>query len=277
MPVTAQTDSGRPPFELKGSALTLMVLRLFSADADVVERELGRTFGAAVGFFRNAPLVIDLGALPDGAELDLPSLVQSLRVFGLVPVALRGAGEAQEALASAVNLGILPAGRGEAEGAASATLPPEPEPAPAPPVPPATRIVTAPVRSGQRVVAPEGDLVVLAAVNPGAEILAAGNIHVYGALRGRALAGIRGDAQARIFALQFQPELVAVAGEYRLHDELAPAHLGRSAVVALEGETLTVETLGSFAPLAPAPGAGRSGALHHDTAAASDRGGSELG
>jgi len=273
MPATAKTDNGRAAFELKGSALTLMVLRLLEADADALGQQLHRTFGAAGGFFRSAPLVVDLGALPAGADLDLPALVQRLRGFGLVPVALRGGSEAQ---ALGANLGLLPAGRGEAEAA-----PALPEPAPEPPAqvaaPAAARVVTSPVRSGQRVVAPEGDLVVLASVNPGAELLAAGNIHVYGALRGRALAGIRGDAAARIVCLQFYPELVAVAGEYRLHDELEPAHLGRSVVVSLLGETLNIEPLGTFAPLAPALSAGRPGALQSDTAAISDRGGSELG
>jgi septum site-determining protein MinC len=107
-------------------------------------------------------------------------------------------------------------------------------------------VITHPVRSGQRVVAPDGDLIVLASVNSGAEILARGSIHVYGALRGRALAGVRGDAAARICCLQFHPELVAVAGEYMLHDELDPALLGKAAVVALAGDRLQVEPLGTF-------------------------------
>jgi septum site-determining protein MinC len=111
-----------------------------------------------------------------------------------------------------------------------------------------TKVVTRTIRSGQRIVAAKGDLLVLGAVNAGAEILAAGNIHVYGPLRGRALAGIHGDSGARICALQFSPELVAVAGEYLLHDELEPAQLGGAVIVSIIEEKLKIETIGAFAP-----------------------------
>jgi len=247
-------SENRPACELKGSALTLMVLHLLDADADRLGRQLQEKFGQAPGFFRNAPLVIDLGALPpDGPELDLATLVQGVRGYGLVPVALRGGSEMQNALALRAGLGLLAASRQEpaakavAETAAT-DIEPEPEsPAATPPAPVAgAKVITHTVRSGQRVVAPDGDLIVLASVNSGAEILARGSIHVYGALRGRALAGVRGDAAARICCLQFHPELVAVAGEYMLHDELDPALLGKTAVVALAGERLQVEPLGTF-------------------------------
>jgi septum site-determining protein MinC len=249
-------SENRPACELKGSALTLMVLHLLDADADRLDRQLQEKFGQVPGFFRNAPLVIDLGALPPGGpELDVTALVQRVREFGLVPVALRGGSEVQNALALRAGLGLLAASRQETAAktvAETAAAEAEPEPESPAAIPAAlaagAKVITHTVRSGQRVVAPDGDLIVLASVNSGAEILARGSIHVYGALRGRALAGVRGDAAARICCLQFHPELVAVAGEYMLHDELDPALLGKTAVVALAGERLQVEPLGMFVP-----------------------------
>jgi septum site-determining protein MinC len=249
-------SENRPALELKGSTLTLMVLHLLDADADRLGRQLQEKFGQAPGFFRNAPLVIDLGALPpDGPELDLATLVQRVREFGLVPVALRGGSEMQNALALRAGLGLLAASRQEpAAKEVAEPSPPEAEPEPESPVsvPPApaagAKVITHTVRSGQRVVATDGDLIVLASVNSGAEILARGSIHVYGALRGRALAGVRGDAAARICCLQFHPELVAVAGEYMLNDELDSALLGKTAVVALADDRLQIDPLGMFVP-----------------------------
>jgi septum site-determining protein MinC len=254
MKALEKPNENRPACELKGSALTLMVLHLLDADVDRLGRHLQEKFGQAPGFFRNAPLVIDLGALPPGGpEIDLAALVQRVREFGLVPVALRGGSEIQNALALRAGLGLLSASR--QEPAAKAIAEPaaaEAESEPEAPVaismePTAgAKVITHTIRSGQRVVAPDGDLIVLASVNSGAEILARGSIHVYGALRGRALAGVRGDAAARICCLQFHPELVAVAGEYMLHDELDPALLGKTAVVALTDDRLQIEPLGMF-------------------------------
>ncbi len=105
-------------------------------------------------------------------------------------------------------------------------------------------LVTEPVRSGQRVYAQGADLIVTATVNPGAEVIADGNVHVYGALRGRAVAGAAEDAEARIFALNFDPELVAIAGLYAVREELGSAPIGRAVQVRLEGEQMRFEPLG---------------------------------
>ena len=271
MTIARKNDKTSPPFELKGSALTLMVLYLFTADRERLDAQLQAKFAVASGFFRNAPLLIDASTLPaDGAEAELASLIQQLRTLGLVPVALRGGSSALQAQALAAGLGLLPALRGEAslrelpeaiatiddlipdpaveEEPEAAPAVPAAEPSPLPAVASGTKVVTRTIRSGQRIVAARGDLIVLGAVNVGAEILAAGNIHIYGPLRGRALAGIHGDSGARICALQFYPELVAVAGEYLLHDELDPAQLGGAVVVTIAEEKLKIETIGAFAP-----------------------------
>lgn len=271
MTIARQNDKTSPAFELKGSALTLMVLYLFTADRERLNAQLQAKFAAAAGFFRNAPLLIDASNLPvAGAQADLPPLIAQLRTLGLVPVAVRGGSSALQEQALASGLGLLPALRSEAalrelpeapvtivdlapdpatedEEVATAAAPLA-EPSPLPVVASGTKVVTRTIRSGQRIVAATGDLLVLGAVNAGAEILAAGNIHVYGPLRGRALAGIHGDSSARICALQFHPELVAVAGEYLLHDEFDPAQLGGAVVVSVADEKLQIETIGAFAP-----------------------------
>ena len=109
-------------------------------------------------------------------------------------------------------------------------------------------VIAHPVRSGQQVVAPDGDLVILSSVNAGAEVIAAGNIHIYGALRGRAMAGVHGDVSARVFSLQCNPELVAVAGEYVVNDLLDRAVLNQSVIVTHGTGGLRFEVLGDFRP-----------------------------
>jgi septum site-determining protein MinC len=111
-----------------------------------------------------------------------------------------------------------------------------------------TMVISQPVRSGQQVVAPDGDLVVLSSVNAGAEVIAAGNIHVYGALRGRAMAGVHGDATARIFSLQCNPELVAVADAYVVNDLLDRAVLNQCVMIVHERGRLRFDILGAFDP-----------------------------
>jgi septum site-determining protein MinC len=111
-------------------------------------------------------------------------------------------------------------------------------------------VITHPIRSGQQIVAPHGDLVILSSVNAGAEVLAAGNIHVYGTLRGRALAGTGGDTSARIFSLQCNPELVAVAGEYVVNEMLDKRFLNQSVIISLEENGLKFKAIGTFTPYA---------------------------
>lgn len=256
MKPAAKTTETTPAFELKGSTQTLMVLYLWDADSDLLTRQLMEKLAQMPGFFKNVPLVIELGGLQDTEQLpDFPQLVQTLRGLGLVPAGVRGGSAAQNELALAANLGILAAPRTDRTASpaldeiAEPPLAEEPQPTLLPAFDSSAKIITQPIRSGQRVVAPHGDLIVLAAVNAGAEILAAGNIHVYGALRGRALAGVKGNTEARIVCLQFYPELVAIAGEYMVNDELDQTQFGQSTVVALADNQLSIETIGSFVPL----------------------------
>jgi septum site-determining protein MinC len=237
-----------PAFRLKGSLITLTVLKPLGTDLTAIDSGLAARVAQAPALFDRAPLLIDLTDLADAAALDLPGLRALTARLGFVPVAVRGGGEVVASQAAALGLGVLGEGRAPVE--------PEPAPPPAPDEPPpsaaqiaaattaapTTRLVTQPVRSGQQVYS-RGDLVVLAPVSPGAELLAEGHIHVYGPLRGRALAGLRGDTTARIYCRALEAELIAVAGCFQVADDIDPALRGRPAQVYLDGEDLVTAAL----------------------------------
>lgn len=226
----------QPPFELKGGLFTLTVMHLRQPDREAVEQHLAVKVRQAPGFFKNAPLVIDLeGLAPGDAPIDFAALSATLRERGLIPVGVRNAGIEQQAAAMLAGLPILPEGR----GSAATKKPDGSEPAPAP----RTKVVTQQVRSGQQIYAPNGDLILLGAISAGAEVLADGNIHIYGTLRGRALAGVKGDETARIFCQNLQAELVAIAGHYRISEQLDEQTRGQPVQIYLAGDRLLVEPL----------------------------------
>ena len=257
--------------ELKGSVFTLSVLRIHTHELDVIEAQLVKRFSKSPQFFVNAPIVIDLEAVRDiSAPIDFHRFVVRLRALHLFPVGVQNGTALHHEAAMAAGLAVLkgramkdlpsvaplpkssPAHRNDnattedvpkrAEAEAASVLPPTSS-QPAAPAP-NTKLVQQAVRSGQRVMARGGDMVVLAAVNAGAEIIAEGNIHVYAPLRGRALAGVSGDTRARIFCYQFEAELVAIAGNYRVFDDGPPKELrGKAVQVFLDGEQLIVAPL----------------------------------
>lgn len=253
--------SNRVPFELKGSVLTVLVLHLKQTDPECLYPQLAKKIGQAQNFFRNAPVLVDLSAVDETeqAALDIMLLADTLRSMGMVPVGVRGnaAGLIDRILQA--GLGLLPTVK--TEKSVTATSDPqiaEPEQPAREDVEPltavpsqgpagtSTKVISQPVRSGQQVFAPEGDLVLLSSVNAGAEVLAAGSIHVYGALRGRAMAGIHGDAGARIFSLQCNAELVAIAGEYVVNESLNEAVINKSVIISLKNGALDFQLIGSF-------------------------------
>lgn len=241
-----------PPFRLKGSLVTLSILKPLTIDLSEIGAGLAARVAQAPALFDRAPLLIDLNDLPDAAALDLPGLRTLIAGLGFVPVAVRGGGDAVGSQAAAIGLGVL--GEGRLPVDAEPTPPPAPEEPPptaaqiaeatasAAPAAAPTRLVTQPVRSGQQVYS-RGDLIVLAPVSPGSELLAEGHIHVYGPLRGRALAGLRGDTTARIYCRALDAELIAVAGCFQVADDIDPALRGRPAQVYLNGEDLVTVAL----------------------------------
>jgi septum site-determining protein MinC len=233
--------AGRAPatFEIKSANLPLVALLLKSADLSLLAQELQGRFGDIPDFFDNDPLVIDLAPLGEGS-VDFKALVKLLKPHKMVPVAVKGG--TQEQMAAAVKAGLAAV---DALTPAVSQREREKEPDVAPPPAAASALVIdKPLRSGQQVYARGRDLVVLSMVNPGAEVIADGHIHVYAPLRGKAIAGARGDVDARILTLCLEAELVSIAGTYRTSETELPATLkGKPAQVRLAGDKLVMEAL----------------------------------
>lgn len=251
-------------FELRSASMTLVVVALKTTDMAAIERELTARFADTPEMFNHDPVVIDIAhAEGDPLALDYARLATLLRQFKMVAAAVRGGSPEQMAAAAEAGLGEAPEALPPATRApAPAPVPqaqemqPVSEPAPAPTPEPAaapapaqpttgnTLIVDKPLRSGQQVYARGGDLVVLAAVNFGAEVIADGSIHVYAPLRGKAIAGARGNNDARIFSTCMEPELISIAGTYRTTDNPLPdTVIGKPAQIRLDGERLVFEPL----------------------------------
>lgn len=273
---SANASTSPASFEIKSANLPLVALLLKSADLSVLARELSARFGDIPDFFDNDPLVIDLTPLNAAASrqgtepdaVDFPALMHLLRQFSVVPIAIKGANASQ--LAAGLAAGLvpapdarvaasspptldkphnMPAPANAASAAKTASAAPAAAPASAPVVmapeaPLGALVIHKPLRSGQQIYARGRDLVVLAMVNAGAEIIADGHIHVYAPLRGKAIAGARGNTDARIFALSLEAELISIAGIYRTSENPLPANvLGKPTQVRLEGEKLVMDAL----------------------------------
>jgi septum site-determining protein MinC len=261
-------DRAPAVFELRSASMTLVVVALKTTDMAAIEAELTARFADTPDMFNHDPVVIDIAqAEGDPLALDYVQLVGLLRRFNMVAAAVRGGSPEQMAAAAAAGLGeapeaVLPQARAVAAAPAAVEAPPVVDVAAAPPPveaatepvavaePPAapahvaTLIVDKPLRSGQQVYARGGDLVVLAAVNFGAEVIADGSIHVYAPLRGKAIAGARGNTDARIFSTCMEPELISIAGTYRTTDNPLPDDVvGKPAQIRLDGERLVFEPL----------------------------------
>jgi septum site-determining protein MinC len=250
-PATARTapDSRAQPFQLRGSVQTLLSLRLIApADPDLLPL-LHEKIAHSPDFFRDAPLVLDLAPVADTPPIDLTEFAAALRRQRLVPVGVQNASPDWQAAARAAGLAILGAGGAPRAGAGGAAQPeaahgqprgrPVGRPGPAAPPPRgAGLVVSEPVRGGQQVLCSDGDLTVLAPVGHGAELVASGHIHIYGALRGRAFAGCDGDERAMIFCDQLDAELVSIAGVYLVSDDIDPRLRGRRVRIWCDGERL---------------------------------------
>ncbi|MHA3885105.1 septum site-determining protein MinC [Stutzerimonas degradans] len=238
----ADSSPNAPVFQLKGSMLAITVLEIVRNDLDCLDEQLAAKVEQAPDFFNNTPLVLALDKLPaDDADVDLAVLIALCRKHGLRTLAVRAAQPAYISAAERLDMPVLPpSGARERKVDLASKAPAKP----AEPVYRPTRVVTTPIRGGQQVYAQGGDLIVLAAVSPGAELLADGNIHVYGPLRGRALAGIKGDANARIFCQQLAAEMVSIAGQYKVAEDLRREPLWAEAVqIRLAGDVLNITRL----------------------------------
>ena len=231
-------------FALRSAKLTTVALLLETAEPAALAAALDAQASDAAPLFENDPVIVDLAKLRDADEpLAWDELLPLLRRHGMVPVAVRGGSAAQMEAAHAAGLIDAPEGQPPAApAAASSSAAADSAPAAPAAVPP--MIVDRPLRSGQQVYARGTDLVVLGLVSHGAEVIADGHIHVYAPLRGRAIAGARGDASARIFTTCLEAQLISIAGTYRTSETPLPDNvLARPAQVRLDGERLVIEPL----------------------------------
>ena len=227
-----------PPFELKGSLFTLTVLHLFQLDRIAIERHLVEKIKQAPSFFNNTPVVIDLEGVTEPSSgldgVDFNGLYELLREHGMAPVGIRNGRPELQAAARQAALPVLP----DSRSAGTVKKPERAEPAPA-----RSRIINHPVRSGQQLYAADGDLIVLGTISAGAEVIADGNIHIYGALRGRALAGVKGDVETWIFCQSLEAELISIAGRYRISEQLDSTDRGKAVQIHLEDDRLIIDHL----------------------------------
>lgn len=236
-------------FDLKSAQWPVVALLLRGTDWALLQQDWAQRFGGSTEFFDHDPLLVDLSALPAEATPDLEALAVFLHAQRLRPLAYRGGSEAQRQAAE--RLGWACADEAQAWQAMACAPAPAAPPAvaPAPSVALATALVVdRPLRSGQQVYARGRDLIVTAMVNPGAEVVADGHIHVYAPLRGKAIAGARGDVSARIFARVLEAELVSIAGVYRTSEVPLPDEVrGKAAQIRLDsgehGDRLLIEPL----------------------------------
>ncbi|SDU17870.1 septum site-determining protein MinC [Halopseudomonas salegens] len=241
-----------PVFHLKGGMLAMTMIELIRQTPYAFARQLADKVEQAPNFFRDTPVVFSLEKLSgELAPATLQELLRISRDHGLQAVALRG-DERFRQLAQEAELVLLPPGRTREkplEEPAADAPPVADEPVDQPtadnnsPVVSCGRVITDPIRSGQQVYARGGDLVVLAPVSAGAELLADGHIHVYGPLRGRALAGVRGNTEARIICQSLEAELVSIAGQYKVAEDLRKAHWKKAIQVSLDGDSLKISEL----------------------------------
>lgn len=256
--------SGEPAFEVKGTIAPVTVLCLRTVDLEHISREMRVLVERAPGLFANAPIVIDLADVPPGPSLPLMEVVELTRACKLVPVGVAHLPADQIGLAAQVGLAIMQLGFGKSRMARAQSNPVMPEthhvveppkavktadppantpPAPLAAEPSATLTVRQPVRSGQVVYAKNSDLVVVAPVNAGAQVIADGHVHIYGPLRGRALAGAHGQREARVFCQSLEADLVSIAGEFLSADDIPDKLRGKPAQIFIEHSELRIAPL----------------------------------
>ncbi|MEO7430726.1 MAG: septum site-determining protein MinC [Dokdonella sp.] len=253
-----------PVAEIKFGQVGIANLKLKRLDADGLAHELNDKVANAAQLFLRAPVVLDLSHLSTLPELDtVRDLLARVRASGMLPVGLSYGTSENEQLAQALGIPVFAKFRAAYERAGEAVA----EPARATPAPPSReRVTTAesaedipvstpaqvatigqlhdkPVRSGQQVYARGRDLILTTLVGNGAEVIADGSIHVYGALRGRALAGAKGDETARIYCQEFHAELVSIAGQYRVFEDIPAELRGQPVQAWLDGDRLMLKKL----------------------------------
>ena len=231
-------------FQLKGSVITIFILELYRYSRSEFAQQLSDKVNQAPELFYQSPVIISLGKVAENTiEIDFIELLDLCQQSNLQPIAFKSA---DNRFIQAINATGIPLLSETGSQAAARPLPEIAQPDNQPQVKLESRkskVITRPVRSGQQVYAEGTDLIILSQVSEGAEVLADGNIHVYGALRGRALAGIQGDTSARVFCQKLEAELISIAGHFILSDAMRDKAWKQAAHAYLDEQTLHVEAV----------------------------------
>ncbi len=251
--------------KLQYGQIGMMQLRIGTTNTGALLDELTGRIATAPKFFQRTPVCLDLSELAQTPEIDeVKAVIDAVRRAGMLSIGLTGGSADVELLATALNLPIVSAFRAAnnpfpaataapttaapTASATAATATAEVSPATAPPdtgAGLAAMIQSQTVRSGQRIYARDRDLVITAGVGAGAEVMADGCVHVYGSLRGRAMAGVHGQLSARVFCHEFNAELVSIAGVFRVFETIPPELIGRPVQAWLDGEDLRFAVVGN--------------------------------
>ena len=242
MSIDSQHTQTASVLEFKSSTFSVPVLVLSSNDLIAIDHQLQGKVKLAPEFFKNSPIVFDVQALnTQGLDIDIAELTGVIYKSGMLPIGIRGGNEQQNLKALELLIPVY-----STHHTLSSEKKPKKPPQPAfkepQPTASTTVLITHPVRSGQRIYS-SGDLIVLAQVSAGAEILAEGNIHVYNSLRGRVLAGVLGNTEARIFCTDLQAELISIAGHYKVSEDLDESFRNKLVQVCLQEHALVIKDM----------------------------------
>ncbi len=267
--IKRSAEPARPAVvKLQYGQIGMMQLRIGTTDTGALLDELTGRIATAPKFFQRTPVCLDLSELEQAPEIgEVKAVIDAVRRAGMLSIGLSGGSADVELLSTALNLPILsafravnnpfPAAAQPAATTATAatttatetTTATAAEPAAAAPVETgaglAALIHSQTVRSGQRIYARDRDLVITAGVGAGAEVMADGCVHIYGSLRGRAMAGAHGQLSARVFCHEFNAELVSIAGVFRVFETIPPELIGKPVQAWLDGEDLRFAVVGN--------------------------------
>lgn len=250
---TETSTNKKAALEIKSTSFSTPILVIFNTDLKQIDLLLKEKISLAPDFFNNSPVVIDLQNCNQKRSLDIPALIHLLQEKKIFPIGISGGSEEQNNKALELN---IPSQTIRGSQSISKEIPaPVMETASIPEstdvddvaseIPPVTienMFISHPIRSGQRIYA-KGDLTILSHVSAGSEIMAEGNIHVYGSLRGRALAGVQGNTESRIFCSELKAELVSIAGHYKISDELGQTNNESPVQIFLQDQSLIIKNL----------------------------------
>ncbi len=232
-------------FQLKASSLMFTSLVLFTPNLDVVEAQLAALSAKTPNFFNATPVLLDLTTIAHhNLPLDIIKLIAIMKQYRLNPIGVKTNNNSHKEIAKSQCLAIIAQSETPVQNE-QVEAPEIKEPKPTPSAIITAKIIDQPIRSGKQIYAKGCDLIITSTVSHGAEVLSDGNIHIYGTLHGRALAGVQGDVNAKIFCKTLEAELIAIAGNYLVSEQIPDAYKGSNQFleISLEGEKLTFKSI----------------------------------